>query len=97
MRAQRGCEDWEMEQLVWEVQMHAEEEHRREEKRRIGEQKQIAEDAEWQRRLVELWQVVEEVWEDNDEDDDEDDNIWGAGPSAPKKRKYKDKVSNNGE
>ena len=53
MWAQWEHEDQEMEQLVWEAQMHAEEEHRREEQRRIGEQKQIAE-AEQQWRLAEL-------------------------------------------
>ena len=40
---------------------------------------------------------MEEVREDNDEDDDEEDDRQGAGPSAPKKRKYEDKVSNNRE
>ena len=92
MWAQQEHEDWEMEQLVQEVQMCAEEERRREEQRRIGEKKQIVEEAEWQWRLAELQRVVKEVQEDDDEEDDRQ----GAGPSAPKKRKYEDKVSNNG-
>ena len=40
---------------------------------------------------------MEEVQEDDNEDDDKDDNRQGEGPSAPKKRKYEDKVSNNRE
>ena len=98
MRAQWEWEDKEMEQMVQEAQMCAEEEHRREEQRRIGEQKWLAEEAERQRRLVELQKVAQELWvvpEDDDEEDEEDGDRWGAGPSVPKKRKYDDKVSGN--
>ena len=88
-----------MVQMVQEAQMRAEEECRREEQRRIGEQKQLAEEAECQWRLAELQKVAQElrvVLENDEEEDDEDGDRWGAGPSAPKKRKYDDKVSSNG-
>ena len=88
MRAQREWEDKEMEQMVWEAQMHAEEECRREEQRRIGEQK----------RLAELQRVAQEprvVAEDDNDEDEEDRDRRGAGLSVPKKRKYDDKVSGN--
>ena len=57
------------------------------------------EEAEHQRRLVELQRVARELWvvaEDDDDEDKEDGDRWGAGPSVPKKRKYDDKVSGNG-
>ena len=96
--AQWEREDQEMEQMVQEAQLRAEEEWRREELRRIGEQKWIVEEAEWQRRVAELQRVAWElqvVREDDDDDGDKEEDRWGAGPSAPKKRKYNDKVSNN--
>ena len=99
MQAQQEWEDREMEQMVREAQMRVEEERRREEQRRIGEQKRLVEEAERQQRLVELQKVAREPWvvpEDDEEEDDEDGDRWGVGPSAPKKRKYDDKVSSNG-
>ena len=60
IQAQQEWEDQEMEALVWEAQMHVEEECRREEQRRVEEQRRIreqqwiAEEAEWKWRLEEL-------------------------------------------
>ena len=99
MQAQWEQEDREMEQMVREAQMRAEEERRREEQRRIGEQKWLAEEAERQQRLAELQKVAREpqvVPEDDEEEDNEDGDRQGVGPSVPKKRKYDDKVSSNG-
>ena len=79
--------------------MCAGEECRREEQRRIGEQKWLVEEAECQWRLAESQKVTQEprvVLEDDKEEDDEEGDRQGAGLSAPKKRKYDDKVSSNG-